>query len=217
VISRSAVSLLVLAVAVAGSASAAGSQSPVGQSIYVARPDPRACPSPLCGGYWVARANDARTRCHDGLLRPRCYVTAAVDVDRHPLEAGIPNGALVRAEIAPRANEGFGELGELVVADVRAPVGKGVKGTYYRARDLGIRCVRAPCFHLRAARLNRSSRTIVSSLDLASIVRPSARERVRAEAALSISPGLWLLGSVIETSQGGRILLASRFYLGSER
>jgi hypothetical protein len=104
----------------------------------------------------------------------------------------------------------------LVVADVRAPVGKGVKGRYYRVRDLGIRCVRAPCFHLRATPLNRSSRTIVSSLDLVSIARPTAAELARAEAVLSTSSGLWLLGNVIETSDAGRILLASRFYLRSE-
>jgi hypothetical protein len=216
VISRSAISLLVLAVVVAGASSAGGRPAPVGQTIYVARPDPRACPSPLCGGYWVARANHARTRCHDGLLRPRCYVTDAVDVDGHPLEAGIPDGALVRADIEPRTSEGFGELGELVVGDVRAPVGKGVKGAYYRVRDLGIRCVRAPCFHLRAARLNRSARTIVSSLDLVSVARPSAAELAWAEAALSTSNGLWLLGNVIETSDAGRILTASRFYLRSK-
>jgi len=216
VISRSAVSLLVVAVAVAGASSAAGSPSPIGPSIYVARPDPRACPSPLCGGYWVARANHARTRCHDGLLRPRCYVADAVDVNRHPLEAGIPDGSLARADIEPRADEGFGELGVLIVADVRAPIGKGLKGTYFRVRDLGIRCVRAPCFSLRAARLNRSSRTIVSSLDLASIARPSAAELARAEAALSTSSGLWLLGTVIETNDAGRILLTSRFFLRSK-
>jgi Domain of unknown function (DUF6748) len=204
-----------LTVAVAGASSALGSTSPVVQSIYVARLDPRACPSPLCGGYWIARANDARTRCHDGLLRPRCYVADAADADGNPLDAGIPDGALVRARIEPRAYEGFRALGVLVASDVRAPVGKGVKGVYYRVRDVGIRCVRAPCFHLRAARLNRSSRTTVSSLDLTSIARPSPKELARAEAALSTSNGLWLLGTVIETSDGGRILQASRFYLGS--
>ena len=104
----------------------------------------------------------------------------------------------------------------LVVADVRAPAGKGVKGRYYRVRDLGIRCVRAPCFHLRAARLNRSSRTTVSSLDLVSVARPTAAELARAEAVLSTPNGLWLLGDVIETSDAGRILQASRFYLRPE-
>jgi len=83
-------------------------------------------------------------------------------------------------------------------------------------RDLGIRCVRAPCFHLQAARLNRSSRTIVSSLDLVSFARPSAAELAQAEAALSTSNGLWLLGNVIETSDAGRILQASRFFLRSK-
>ncbi len=136
-------------------------------------------------------------------------------MDRNPLAAGIPDGALARAAIEPRPYDGLGALGVLVVADVRAPVGRGAKGAYYRVRDLGIRCVRAPCFHLRAAWLNRSSRTLVSSLDLASIARPSAAELARAEAALATN-GLWLLGNVIETSDAGRILQASRFYLRSK-
>ena len=36
---------------------------------YIVRADPRLCPSPLCGGYWVALANGARTRCADGVAR----------------------------------------------------------------------------------------------------------------------------------------------------
>ena len=214
-ISRSAVSLLVVAVAVAGASSAAGSPSPMDRR-FTWLDRTRALPVTalwrLLGGTRESRPH-AR---HDGLLRPRCYVADAVDADRHPLEAGIPDGSLTRADIEPRAYDGFRELGVLVVADVRAPVGKGVKGTYYRVRDLGIRCVRAPCFHLRAARLNRSSRTIVSSLDLVSVARPSAAELARAEAALSTSNGLWLLGDVIESSDAGRILQASRFFLRSK-
>ena len=104
----------------------------------------------------------------------------------------------------------------LVVADVRAPAGKGAKGRYFRVRDLGIRCVRAPCFSLRAARLNRASRMLVSGLDLVSTARPSAGELRRAETALTTRGGLWLLAQVTKTSDGGRTLLASRFYLGSE-
>jgi hypothetical protein len=216
VISRSAVWLLLVVVAFAGGSSATGGVPPIGTSIYVVRPDPRLCPSPLCGGYWVARANDARTRCHDGLLRPRCYVASAIDATGAPLATTIPDGALARADIGAGTHPGLGTVGVLVVADVRAPAGKGTGGRYYRVRDLGIRCVRAPCFSLRAARLNRTSRTLVSSLDLVSTARPSATELALAEAALTTRGGLWLLGSVTKTSDGGRVLVASRFYLESE-
>ncbi|HSF62640.1 MAG TPA: DUF6748 domain-containing protein [Gaiellaceae bacterium] len=214
-ISRSAVSLVVLVVALGTGSSATGGPPPVGASVYVVRPDPRLCPSPLCGGYWVARANHARTRCHDELLRPRCYVASAIDVDGLPLAADVPDGSLARADIRAGSHPGLGTLGVLIVADVRAPAGEGTKGRYYRVRDLGIRCVRAPCFSLRAARLNRSLRTLVSSLDLISTVRPSAKQLAQAEAALATPSGLWLLGRITATNDGGRMLVASRYYLGS--
>lgn len=214
-ISRSAVSLLVVVVIFAVGSSASGSLPPVGTSIYVVRPDPRLCPSPRCGGYWVALANHARTRCHDGLLRARCYVASAIDVGGIPLAAGVPDGALARADIRAGSLPGLGTLGVLIVADVRAPAGRGTKGTYYRVRDLGIRCVRAPCFSLRTASLNRSTRGLVSSLDLVSTAQPSAKELALAQSSLSTPSGLWLLGRVTRTRDGGRMLVASRFYLAS--
>jgi hypothetical protein len=143
-------------------------------------------------------------------------VTSAIDVAGMPLATGIPDGSLARADLRAGTQPGLGTLGVLIVADLRAPVGKGTRGRYYRVRDLGIRCIRAPCFSLRAARLNRDSRTLVSSLDLTSIVRPSAKELALAEAALATRGGLWLLGTVTKSSDGGRTLLASRFHLGSE-
>ena len=51
-----------------------------------------------CGGYWVAIANGARTRCADGLRHARCYVARAVDAKGHPL-GDIAEGALVRGAI----------------------------------------------------------------------------------------------------------------------
>ncbi|MEP7224495.1 MAG: DUF6748 domain-containing protein, partial [Actinomycetota bacterium] len=58
---------------------------------YVVYTDPRLCPSPLCGGYWVALANHSRTRCPDRRYRPRCYVASA-----WPASRTIYHGALVR-------------------------------------------------------------------------------------------------------------------------
>jgi hypothetical protein len=200
--------LLVSVPAATGGASSVG-----GGSFYVVRPDPRLCPSPLCGGYWIARASFARMRCHDGALRPRCYVARAVDENRGAFGVPLADGSLVRGGIEPKAFSGFGRLGVLVAADVHAPVGKSVKGAYFRVRDLGIRCVQVPCYHLRAARLNRSSRTIVSSLDLVSLPQPTPKELARAEAALRTPNGLLLVGRVVETSDAGTILQASRIYL----
>lgn len=179
---------------------------------FVVRGDPRLCPSPLCGGYWIALANHARTRCHDGLLRPRCYVASAVGEKGRPLEAGIPDGALVLAVLGSSTYGGFGQLGELSVRDMRAPFGDEPLGTFYRVSDLGIRCIRAPCFSIAAASLNRPSRVTVSDVDLGA-ASLGADERLRAEAALTTSGGLFAIGHVLRTSQEGRIFRASRVYL----
>ncbi len=47
------VAALVLVSAVVATSTAAR-QPPTGTAIYVVRVDKRLCPSPLCGGYWVA-------------------------------------------------------------------------------------------------------------------------------------------------------------------
>ena len=108
-----------------GAASSPALPPPVHTSgIYVVRPDPRLCPSPLCGGYWVALANHARTRCHDGLLRPRCYVAVAVStLTREPLTTALQAGSLVRAAIGTWTFDGIGELGAVLVADAWTPDG----------------------------------------------------------------------------------------------
>lgn len=194
---------------------AASRPPPVGSSLYVVRPDPRLCPSPLCGGYWVALANRARTQCHDGVFRAQCYVATAVDEDRHPLSTGVPAGALARAEIEPWVYQGIGELGVLVVADVFSPAGRVPEsGAYFRLVDNGIRCVRAPCFSIRASRLNQSSRTTVSGIDIAA-ARAAPSELVRGEAALGTKNGLLARGRIVSSPDGGRVFRATRFFLRS--
>lgn len=189
---------------------------PVGSAHYVVRADPRLCPSPLCGGYWVSLANHARTRCHDGLLRPRCYVANAVGADRHTLKTGVVDGALARAEIESWPFDGFGRLGVLVVADAFSPAGRATPaGRFFRLVDTGIRCIRAPCFSIRASQLNRSSRTTVSGTDLAA-ANATTDERARAEAAIGMKGGLLAQGRIIPSQDGGHELRATRFFLRSQ-
>jgi len=205
--------LIAVVGAIAVAVPAAGGPPLVGLTYYVVQPDPRLCPSPLCGGYWASLANRGRTRCNDGLLRPRCYAAMAVDEDRHPWSSGLPGGALVRAEIEPWSFEAFGKLGVLVVADVWAPAGRAtLSGGFYRLRDTGVRCIRAPCFSLRASKLNRSSRMTVSDLDLAS-TRATPGELERAEAALRTKNGLFARGRIVATAEGGRLFRATRVFL----
>jgi hypothetical protein len=174
---------------------------------FVVRVDPRLCPSPLCGGYWVSLANHSRTRCHDGLHRPRCYVASA-----WPESRTIHDGALVQGGISVQVIEGFGRLGLLIATDVRNPVGETASGSFFRLRDIGVRCIRAPCFSIRASRLNSPGTALVSELDLSSV------KQSRGEASLALyGDGLFAAGRIVSTDDGGRAFRASRIYLRSTR
>lgn len=176
--------------------------------MYVVRHDPRLCPSPLCGGYWVAIANGARTRCQDGLRRPRCYAARAVDA-RGRAVADIAEGALVRGAI----HIGRDDLGVLVAAAAYAPAGTApLSGGYYRVVDNGIRCVRAPCFSFTVTQVNGKTRGPVSTVDLeASQAAPA--EVARARAALRTKNGLYARGRFAATPDGGKTFRALRLYL----
>lgn len=212
----SLIALLALgvAVAVASPASTAPPPLPAGRVIYVVQPDPRLCPSPLCGGYWVSRANRPQTRCHDGLYRSRCYVTEAVAWPRgDPIARGIPANGLVRAFLGATDIDGLGRLGVLIVMESWDPATREpATGGYFRIRDTGVRCVRAPCFSLRVWRVNSAYRVTVSELDLGPVgVDPATRRR--AEAALTTPAGLLAAGRVSRTRVGGRVFEASQLFL----
>ena len=189
---------------------AAGSSLRTGSSFYVVEPDPRMCPSPLCGGYWVSLANHASTRCADGMLRARCYAARAEDAVGIPVSA-IPDQALVRGRLEPDRDD----LGLLVVARLFEPAGKAKPtGRYFRLVDTGIRCVREPCFSMRASLLNSSTSTLISGVVLSTLGHQrNLEERVLAE--LGARNGVLVRGRVVVNPIGGRELHASRFYLRS--
>lgn len=203
-----------------GAASSTALPRPVSTSgIYVVRPDPRLCPSPLCGGYWVSLANHARTRCHDGLLRARCYVAIAVSGStRKPLVTALPAGSLVRAAIGTWTFDGVGTLGAVVVADAWAPVAAQAasSGRFFRLWDAGIRCIRAPCYWLYGNRLNWTSRTTGSDLDLTA-TGASAVDLERAQAMLRAPDGLLATGRFVPSTDGGRVFHATRIYFRAKQ
>ena len=171
---------------------------------FVVRVDPRLCPSPLCGGYWIALANHRRTRCVDGLYRSRCYLASAWPVSRV-----IEDGALVRGGIAAKEHPGFGRLGILIATKVRNPRGATASGSHYRLRDTGIRCVREPCFSVRASRLNTRTTALLSGVDL----EPAGLELEEDMAIALARDGLLAVGRLVSTDDGGRVLRATRVYL----
>ena len=210
--SRLLLAVIVVVTAIS-SAATASSQPPVSSGVYTVRADPRLCPSPLCGGYWVALANGARTRCVDGTRSAQCYVAEAVDELRRPLAVSISDGGLARGAIEPSDFGGLGKLGVLVVAAVFTPAGEAaVSGGYYRVVDTAVRCVRTPCFSYRATQLNGSTRTMMSDVDLGA-ARATPAEVERARVALRTKSGLFARGRFARTADGGRVFRALRFFL----
>jgi hypothetical protein len=209
-VSRVGLVAALVALVVTPGAAATGSarQPPTGTAIYVVRHDQRLCPSPLCGGYWVAIANGARTRCADGLRHLRCYVARAVD-GRGRAVGDIPEGALVRGAM----NSGRDDLDVLMATAAYAPAGTAtVSGGWYRVVDNGIRCVRAPCFSYTVFSVNAATRVRVSSLDvLASRATPA--EMARAVRAVDSTNGLYARGRFTRTPGGGMAFRALRLYL----
>ena len=201
------VAALLLIAAFLATATAAR-QPPTGTAMFVVRHDPRLCPSPNCGGYWVALANGARTRCADGLRHVRCYVARAVDAKRRQL-GDIAEGALVRGAI----DAGRDDVGELVVTAAFSPAGSALlRGGYYRVVDTGIRCVHAPCFSYRATQVNGSTGTRVSGVDVAA-AKGTAKQLARADAALRTKDGLHARGRFSTGLDGSRTFHALRLYL----
>jgi hypothetical protein len=210
----SRVGLLVIVLAVVGIAASGSSARtpPSGTAMFTAQPDPRLCPSPLCGGYWVALANGVRTPCGDGQRPTRCYVSRAVDRTGKPL-AALRAGSLLRGAIERGQRIASRRLDQLMVQAMYAPAGTAtVGGGYYRVFDTGIVCVRAPCFSFRAQSVNASSTITASGLDLrASGATEGAIER--AQAALRTRDGLYARGRFASTPDGGRVFRALRLYL----
>ena len=210
----SRVGLAALLIAVAGIApsSSFARTPPSGTAMFLAQPDMRLCPSPLCGGYWVALANGARTRCGDGTRQARCYVARAVDRNRRTLSS-LPAGALLRGAIEQGQPFAERRLDQLVVRAVYAPAGTAATGGgYYRVVDTGIVCIRAPCFSFRAQQVNGSSRITTSAVDLAAS-GATAAEIERARSALRTKDGLYARGRFASTPDGGRVFRALRLYL----
>jgi hypothetical protein len=201
-----------VAVVLVGSVAASDSgRSATETAIYSVRGDPRLCPSPLCGGYWVALANGVRTRCADGTRNVRCYVAKAVGARRRSVS--VPNDGLVRGSLEQAAFGDFGPLGVLLVVAAYTSAGTTpVSGGYYVVTDTGVRCIRAPCFSYRVTQANGRTRTLASDIDLQA-AQLTVGELARATAALQTKNGLLARGRFRSTADGGRVFRPSRVFL----
>lgn len=138
--------------------------------------DLRKCISPLCGGFFVSRANRAYTQCADGSWDSRCYV-ADLDFSSSGLSSAqveeisgsVGNDkVLLRGEVGSFVHESFGELGRLHVSEAwMGGSDEDAGGLFVRVTDSGLVCFAAPCHGtLREAKLNSVLTATMSELDL---------------------------------------------------
>ncbi|MCC7542169.1 MAG: hypothetical protein IT379_38480 [Deltaproteobacteria bacterium] len=180
---------------------------------YAIRQDFRRCISPICGGYWVRKLNGTRTRCADGSRADECYVadadfSALGDADRSGL-------ALVRGALTENDWEGFGSFGHLTVSRAwRATTDAEPTGSFWNIEDNGIRCVRAPCFSLDGFKLNWTTESSLSGLDL-SATGADDDELAAAYEALG-GAGVVVTGRSSGSARRGRTFHAQQLYLPIE-
>ena len=182
---------------------------------FLVRQDRRRCISPRCGGYFVKRVNQARTRCANGRWMSECYV-AEIDWSGQP-EVD-PGKALVRGDIVARRFPRFGNLGALRVSESwQSPSDKPATDSLYRVRDRGVRCITHPCLSHSATRLNSNVTTNVAGVDLS----PADADGSEAAAAMTNPGGVMVAGyfSPVRGPAGrAQTLKATKFYmrLGSD-
>jgi len=168
----SAILVAILAL-VLGLAAGAPAGRPAPSIVYRLRPDPRLCPSPLCGGYFASEVNRTRTTCADGTARPACHALE-IDTSRVLLPAQWAqlqrrltfDQVLVAGTLTTvPAQNGLPAEDRLVASTVwrsttTAPSAKPI----WLVVDTGVRCVANPCFSLRATLVNSSRTAKLSAL-----------------------------------------------------
>jgi len=187
---------------------------PVNNStFYTMRADLRRCLSPLCGGYWVRRVNQTRTRCADGSWKSECYVA---EIDWNGQTQIEPNKALVRGNLIAKQFPRFGNLGAFRVTESwQAATDKAATGTFYRVRDRGVRCIIHPCLSHVESKLNAAAVRNIAGADLSGA---GAGDELAGEAsrAMTEAAGVMVAGNhAVVTGPGGtaQTLRATQFYL----
>jgi hypothetical protein len=193
----------------------------------VTRRDFRRCMAPLCGGYFVKRVNEAKTRCADGTLQDECYVESIKltgiglsEREEAELRPAVEGGhALVKARMYKKKWNSL-TLGTLKASEGwRGATGSTPDGTFYRAADNGIRCVKAPCPSTSVTPLNGGDGHNVIDVRFDTTATPADPALVdRAEQAIYTKEGVLLAGGVaipkcIPQSQCGAFATATEFYL----
>jgi hypothetical protein len=186
-----------------------------GYGYFQVRHDFRKCAYPMCGGYWVARVNQATTRCSGGAYEAECYV-AELDLDGAP--PGIEAGSVQLAH-GRMSTRRFGEMGRFGVLNVDLGYSAASEvigeGTFYGLMDNGIRCITAPCFSLDASKLNSSSRVRrLSYVDASTVaITPGFEARVWEQLGFGEVIAVGEIVTVRNPGPDDKALIANQLYV----
>ncbi len=145
-------------------------------SYLLLRRDLRRCAAPLCGGFFVARANRLTTECADGNRGGECYV-AELDFSALGLSeeqaasvGAAPEDFVLRGEIVAQSSD-LGEVGRLNVTEAWQGHGDAeARGAFLRVVNEGIVCITSPCLSFSAELLNsRLPEVAIAEVDLTGI------------------------------------------------
>ena len=193
----------------------------------VTRRDMRKCMSPICGGYVVKRVNQATTTCADGSKQAECYVSSMTyggiglsAREESEFRGAFESGkALVKARMYKQKFNGH-TLGVLKASEGWAgATGSAPDGTFYRAADNGIRCIKAPCPSTTAYGLNNADDHNLIKVNLGNTATPADQDSLdRAATALGTTEGILFAGGIalpkcLPTANCGPFAMVSEFYL----
>ena len=183
-------------------------QSVQNSTFYTVRADMRRCASPMCGGYFIKRVNQPTTRCANGRNMPECYVA---NIDWNGATEVDAKRALLRGLLVTKGNRN-GKYGTLKVLEAWQSVGNGdAQGEFFRVRDLGVRCIAAPCETHSEAKLNTTISRKIAGVNL-----PDSQTSEDVYKALTSPEGILVAGSLTDvTGPAGRnkTLNATQVYL----
>jgi len=185
--------------------------------------DPRLCPSPRCGGFFVKEVNKPKTQCADGTWQRQCH---AAELDASALGWSDDELARFNEQFGQRHALVRGKLRKIERGSIKADVlvvdegwlGQALSkpiGTFYGAKASGIVCITYPCPSIHERKLNFRAERLIADVDLAA--SGAAEEQIAAGyKALSEPAGILAVGEhhvVAGPAARGIRLVASEFYL----
>ena len=185
--------------------------------------DLRKCATPMCGGWFVNRLNQALTRCHDGQYAPTCY-TPVLDWSKIKLSDGqktelldacnkdaVSEGvfAIVAGRLAPtNSTTPNPTMGRFVINEAWVAVNEALSGgAFVRVQDNGMRCFTAPCPSVTETTLNRTQVANIAEIDW----KPGKFSEAQIGQCIdwmSSSDGLLIAGDRYTVPENGKIAIA---------